>query len=229
VRRGLLRRPPRWAVVAAVAAAALAGAGIAVAASLGVTSKSVTVHTAAASIAPTTCTVSAADADSYVSSGSPSSNFGTATSLNVQSAGLLGSDMRTFVQFNLGACGMPANSLVTAATLELYLYAAPGSSRTYDVHRATASWTEGGITWNNQPATSASATASVSTGTTDNVTLAWNVMGDVQAFVDGTANNGWRIKDRDEDPLLGTQLGQFRSAEHGTAAQRPVLEITYYP
>jgi hypothetical protein len=224
-----IRRPSRFLVLGAGALTALVATGMGVAALLGVTSTSVTVYTAASSIPPTVCTLSAADADSYVSSGSTSSNFGTATSLNVQASGVLGSDMRTFVQFSLAPCSIPANALITAAALDLYLYAAPGADRTYDAHRVTASWTETGITWSNQPGTAASATASVSTGTTDNVTQTWDVMSDVQAFVDGTANNGWRIRDQNENPLLGTQLGQFRSAEHGTASQRPTLEITYYP
>jgi len=222
-------RPPRFLVLGAGALTALVATGIGVAALLSVTSESLTVHMAATSIPPTVCTLSAADADSYVSSGSTSSNFGTATTLNVQAAGILGSDMRTFVRFSLASCSIPASSLVTAASLELFLYAAPGAARTYDAHRVTASWTETGITWSNQPGTAASVTASVSTGTTDNVTLPWNVTSDVQAFVDGTANNGWRVIDQDENPLLGTQLGQFGSAEHGTASQRPILEITYYP
>ena len=222
------RRPSRFLLLGAGALTALVATGIGFAALLGVTSESVTVHTAASSISPTICTLSAADADSYVSSGSTSSNFGSATTLNVQASGVLGSDMRTFVEFSLSSCSIPASSLVTAASLELYLYGAPNAGRTYDVHRVTASWTETGITWNNQPGTVASATASVSTGTTNNVTLTWDVTSDVQAFVDGTANNGWRIRDQDENPLL-TQLGQFRSAEHGTASQRPILQITYYP
>jgi len=222
-------RPPRFLVLGAGALTALVATAIGVAALLDVTSKSVTVHTATSSISPTTCTLSTADADSYVSSSSPSSNFGTAATLNVQAAGILGSDMRTFVRFMLGSCSIPASSLVTAASLELYLYAAPGAARTYDAHRVTASWTETGITWSNQPGTAASATASVSTGTTDNVTLTWDVTTDVQALVDGTANNGWQVRDQDESPLLGSQLGQFRSADHGTASQRPILEVTYYP
>ncbi len=92
----------------------------------------------------------------------------------------------------------------------------------------SASWTETGITWTNQPAVAASATSSVVTGTTSNVTLTWAVTADVQAYVDGTANNGWRIKDLTENSSTA-RTGQFRSAEYGTASQRPILEITYYP
>ena len=51
---------------------------------------------------------------------------------------------------------------------------------------------------------------------------------DVQAFVDGTANDGWRIKDQTESAVVA-RTAQFRSAEFGTAGVRPMLEITYYP
>lgn len=200
--------------------------GVALAATIGVSSTKLTTSTRAASIAATTCTLSAADADSYVNEASAGSNFGTATTLDVRSSSA--GDRRVFVQFSLTTCSIPANSLITAANLKLRMYAAPTASRTYEAHRVSASWTETGITWTNQPAVAASATSSVVTGTTSNVTLTWAVTADVQAYVDGTANNGWRIKDLTENSSTA-RTGQFRSAEYGTASQRPILEITYYP
>jgi hypothetical protein len=58
--------------------------------------------------------------------------------------------------------------------------------------------------------------------------LTWTVTADVQSFVDGTANNGWRIGDATENSATA-RSAQFRSDEYTTAAQRPVLEVTYYP
>jgi hypothetical protein len=218
------RRLPRLA--AALALTTLALAGGALAASLGVTSSSLTVSTYASSITPSICTLSAASNDAYVSQASASSNFGTATALNVRSSAA--ANMRTFVQFSLSSCAIPANALVTSASLKLFMNSAPTASRTYDAARVTGSWTESTATWSNQPAVAASASASVSTGTTSNVTLAWTVTADVQSFVDGTSNFGWRIKDATEDSATA-RTGAFRSAEYGTAAQRPVLTVTYYP
>jgi hypothetical protein len=60
------------------------------------------------------------------------------------------------------------------------------------------------------------------------VTLSWDVTADVQAFVDGTADNGWRINDQTEGSATA-RTGQFRSAEYGTVSQRPILEVSYYP
>ena len=218
---------PRLHVTVGVIGLVLATAtGVALGATLGVSSATLTTSTGAASISPTTCTLNAADADSYVDGLSTGSNFGSATTLDVSSS-LLG-DRRTFVRFSLASCSIPGNALVTAASLRLVMYSAPSASRTYDAHRVTASWTEGGVTWSNQPAAAASATSSISTGTASNVTLAWTVTADVQAFVDGTTNNGWRIRDQTENAAIA-RTGQFRSAEYGTAADRPMLEVTYYP
>ncbi len=219
-------RPPRAAVLAAAVVSVLLGAGVGLAAALGVVSKPVTVHTAAASISPTTCTLNAANNDSYADQLNPGSNLGSSTTLDVRS--FSGSrNKRTFVQFSLASCSIPANSLITGASLSLFMYTAPTATRNYEARRVSASWTEGVITWTNQPAV-ASPTSTIATGTTSNVTLTWPVTADVQAFVDGTANNGWRIGDQTESSTTSRQ-GQFRSAEHGTASQRPVLAITYYP
>lgn len=202
------------------------GVGIAIAASLGVTSGRLTVSTGASSIAATTCSLNAATNDSYVSQASPTSNFGTATTMSVRSS--LTANMRAFVHFNLASCSIPANALVTDASLKLFMNSAPTASRSYDAHRVTASWTEAAVTWSNQPAVAASATSTVATGTTSNVTVKWTVSSDVQSYLDGTTNYGWRIKDQTEDAATA-RTGQFRSAEYGTASQRPVLDISYYP
>ena len=201
--------------------------GVALAVTFGVSSTKLTTSTGASSITPTTCTLSAADADSYIDQNSAGTNFGTVTNLDVSSRSG-NRNRRTFVRLDLASCSIPANSLITAASLKLFMYAAPTASRTYDAHRTTASWTEAGITWTNQAAVAGAATSSVTTGTTANVTLTWTVTADVQAFVDGTANNGWRISDRTESSGI-VRTSQFRSAEYGTAAQRPILEATYYP
>ncbi len=224
--------PIRWVLFVAVLVAVVA-TGVGFAAALAITPKSLTVHTAASTVPVSTCTLTAS-ADSYVHVGSGGTNFGTATTLDVRSAvtlGLLPDDKRSFVRFNLSSCAIPTNARVDAATLTMFMSTAPSESRTYDLHRVTASWGETSVTWNNQPAVATLATGSIATGTTANVTRAWNVVSDVRTFVDGTvANNGWRIKDQVEGGLLGNAYeGRFSSREQATTTQRPTLAITYYP
>ena len=73
----------------------------------------------------------------------------------------------------------------------------------------------------------ATATASVPTGTTNGVTLQWNVTADVAAFLAGTApNDGWVVKDVNEG--TGSEF-RFASRETGTVASRPQLAITFAP
>lgn len=214
-----------WILAAAIIGTGLA-AGTALAATLGVSPQQLTVHTAAVSIDPITCTLNSADADSYVYELNPLTNFGSAANLDVRSQLL--NNKRSFVMFNLASCAIPAGALITAASLDLFMFTAPAVGTTYDARQVTGSWTEAGVTWLNQPTVAASATASVATGTTAGVTLSWNVSSDVQAFVDGTANNGWRIGDVTESSVTSRE-GQFRSAEFGTASQQPILSVTYYP
>ena len=214
-------------VAASIASAAIACAvfaGLAAAAALGLSPRSLTVVSAAASVPLSTCTLSAA-ADSYVDSDllRAGSNFGTAATLSVQSSAL--ANRRAFVRFDLTACANFADARVTAATLTLVATSA-AAGRTYDLHRVTASWTETVITSNNQPAVAGSATASAATAVGP---MSWSVAADVASFVAGTAANfGWRVRDRTEGAALSA-TSSFASRENGTAANRPRLVIEYYP
>jgi hypothetical protein len=176
-------------------------------------------------IAPTTCTPAPA-ADSHVSELLLLSNFGTSATLDVRS--LLLDNARAFVRFDIGSCSIPGNALVVGASLELRLLTAPSASRTHDVYRTTAAWTETGVTWSNQPGVAGTATASAEAGTAPNVTLTWDVTTDVRAFVSGTANHGWRLSDRTESSVT-SRAAQYGSRQHGTPGSRPMLSITYFP
>jgi hypothetical protein len=95
-----------------------------------------------------------------------------------------------------------------------------------DVYRVTETWAEGTITWNGQPAISASGTDSTTTPTSPGC-MTWTVTADVQAIVDGTSNFGWRVSDSIEDS--GTaQETIFRSREDfSVPPERPSLEVHF--
>ena len=225
----MTRRRSVVSLAGGLAAAVVAlGGTIAAAASLPITAKKLTAFTAASTVPLSSCTLTAA-ADSYVDGAvlNSGSNFGTATTLSVRSD-VLG-NRRAFARFDLSGCTGFTNPRITSATVQLFLSTAPSSSRTYQLHRVTATWSETGITWSNQPATAASATATVDTGTTSGVTLSWTVTSDVQSFADGTTTNfGWRVRDATEDALTAV-TGTFASREDGTATRRPKLVVSYYP
>ena len=214
----------RW-TLAALAACALVG-GTASAAPLGLAPARLTVDSQAVSLAPTTCTLHATAADSYVSELDLLANFGAVTTLEVRS--LLLGHRRTFVRFDLGPCSLPAEALVTSASLGLHLSGAPTAGRTHEARRVTSSWTETGITWANQPLVTLFATATATTGTAAGVRITWDVTSDVQAFVAGAPNHGWRIADASEGSAI-ERRAVFSSAEHGVASERPTLTVSYYP
>lgn len=219
----------RTCVIVAVLAGALGAAVVASAAALGVAPARLTSHDAAASVAASTCTLSApaADADVDGSLLTMNSNFGSSPDLRIRSSTL--GNRRSFVRFDLSSCAIPAAARVTNATVTLYLTQSPNSSRTYEIRRVTAGWAEGTVTFANQPATAAAATSTTSTGTTSGVTLSWPVTTDAQAFAAGTAtNNGWRVVDSSEGALLAID-STFGARERASAGERPQLIVTYYP
>jgi hypothetical protein len=226
------RRPRGWRwSLALVVASIVLGSGVALAASLAITSTNLTTSTILAAVPISTCTLTSS-ADSYVDQATlqQGSNFGGATALQVESSqtlALIPTNKRSFVKFDLSSCSIPAVAAVQSATLSVYLSTAPNQNRTWNINRVTAAWTEGAITWSNQPASTSS--TSVTTGTTSNVTLQATVTSDVQSFVSGSqTNNGWRYSDSVENSSTARN-GQVRSREFGNAAQRPTLVVNYYP
>lgn len=171
--------------------------------------------------------------DAWIDQARATQNKGTDTNLRVLPAAR--KLRRAVVLFDLSS--IPESGCVGSATLELKLTAVQNTARTFAVHRVTQSWTESGVTWNRSDASTswtaaggdfaASASALVSTGTTNGATLQWDLTADVQAFQAGTAPNyGWLVKDANEG-----SGGEFRFAsdEYNTVASRPQLAITFAP
>jgi hypothetical protein len=224
-------RRHRRLLLAVVTASLLLGSGVGLAASHSIASSSLTTATILAAVPISTCTLSPS-ADSYVDQATlqQNTNFGTAATLQVESSrtgGLVSTNKRSFVRFDLSSCSIPAAAAVQSATFSVFLSTAPNQNRTWNVNRVTAAWTENVITWSNQPASTSS--TSLTTGTTSNVTLQATVTANVQSFVSGSlTNNGWQFSDSVEDS--GTaRNGQFRSREFATVSQRPSLVVNYYP
>lgn len=165
-------------------------------------------------------------ADAYVSKYNPNSNFGSSyLCVRSWSSG----PARTYIRFDLD--NIPPGSKITSATLNLYMYDAPSSSRKLWCHIVTSSWTETGITWNSQPPVSPTGFSPVYTGTSNGKWLLWDVKPSVQKFVakDASsyqANYGWQISDGDEGSSI-IEEAKFESRE--SSSNRPYLEVKYYP
>ena len=200
-------------------------ASVAYAATLLVTTSRITTSSTSVSIPPTTCTLTPV-ADAALDRATQNSNYGNLTSLAVRS--LSGNNQRrSLVRFDIASCGIPATAVIRTSQLTLVPSSGPASSRTYNVHRVAAAWNEATVTYANQPSFVAGPTADTVTGVTP-ATLSWSVSSDISAFIAGTTNNGWLIKDSVEN--AGTSIETvFGSSENATAGNRPSLTITYYP
>lgn len=161
--------------------------------------------------------------DSHVRQDSAGSNYGSMGNLRVRSQS--GSnDRRSYVKFNFN---FPSGVTISHANLKLYMHSAPSASRSYDTYRVTDSWTESGVNWDNQPSVEGSPTATASIGTTAGQWVSWDVTADAQAFISGTTNSGWQIRDSSEGSSTAREA-LFYSRDYATnESLRPVLEISF--
>jgi len=81
-------------------------------------------------------------ADTFVSSGTPRTNYGSSIILVVQPGAT------SYVQFNLGT--LPPGAIVSKATLRLYVDAV-SKSGTFDVYQLNSGWSENSLTYNTPP------------------------------------------------------------------------------
>jgi hypothetical protein len=227
----------RSAAVAYVAVAVMLAPSIGVADTVTLGTKTLTVfRTCILTATPsTTTTVS----DAAVQQNSATSNFGTATTMNVQSLTL--QNQRALLSFDLTKCNpaIPSTASVKTGTLRIYITVVPATCRTYDIFRLGTTWSESTLTWNNQPSgtslnnpPTAQRTSSISAGltlctyTTPNQYVTFDVKTDVAAFVAGTTNAGWMIRD-DAESSATPMTGTFSTKNADVVAQAPQLIVTY--
>jgi hypothetical protein len=155
------------------------------------------------------------NADAWIDSGSTSQNKGSDSVLKVFSKS--GANNRTLVGFALPAA--PPGCVVQSATLRLNASSAR-TGRTLRAERVTGTWTEGGVTWANQPTTDAASAVTTASGTG---WREWSVGQSVQStYGAGSANVAFMVRDASEN---NDHEQQFRSRESGTSP--PQLVVTF--
>ncbi|WP_437678287.1 DNRLRE domain-containing protein [Sorangium sp. So ce131] len=174
----------------------------------------------------------AGSTDATIREGAATTNYGAATTCEADGDDGAGVDKSCLLKWTLS--GVPAGSAVVSASITLQV--TDGSSHTYSLYEVKRAWSEPQITWNNATSTTAWATAGAK-GATDRGSLIGSVTGAagsrtvtlnaagvalVQGWVDGTSNNGVLIASSSNTDGI-----DFASSEHGTAASRPKLTITY--
>ena len=163
--------------------------------------------------------------DARVDEEHPGTNYGNSGTLEVESQE--DKNQRSFFKF---AIPLPPGTLISDATLNIFMTDAPGLSRVYDLAAAASGWSEGSIDWATQPGALLTATNSAMTGTANNIWMQFSVGADVSAFVSGSlANNGWRLSDREENSSSSPRAS-FASSEYDAHPElRPYLDVTFTP
>jgi len=161
-------------------------------------------------------------ADAQVVSGKPTLNYGTNTSMYVQSAnsGSYGNE-RIWLKFSL----TNVSSAVTGARLKMYCWKAAGESMPVVALGSTDdTWTETGLNWNNQPDVSVAlpqSTNTLSTGITG-VWYTWDVTSFVSNQWSGDKLASLSLKAITEN-AAGTNSYGFEAREYSSS--QPILEL----
>ena len=166
-------------------------------------------------------------ADAQVASGSTkvNTNYGTGTNIYVQSSSTnsFGNE-RSWLKFDLST--IPVGATINSAILKLWNWKSTGASldaAVYDVTNDT--WTETGITWNNQPALgSVLDTVTLAAGAVNNW-YNWNVTSFVQSQFAGDKTVSLAVKAATEGSAdaIAPSYG-FDAREYGSNA--PLLQVS---
>jgi hypothetical protein len=200
-----------------LAALTAIGVGAGYAATLSVSSHHL--WTGAQTLTKSTCTVTGAT-DTYIDENKQNQNNGNSTTLSVQPD----TNKRRYglISFDLSSCAIPATGGADSATLKLVVTSAPNASRTLTVTPIASTWTPS-TTWSSAPTYSGTNTTTFATGTTNNATLSIPVTVDVDDFIKGATNLGWRVAD------LGTPGANDTTtfASSDASSNKPQLVINY--
>lgn len=165
-----------------------------------------------------TCTINPSQ-DTYVDESNATSSFGSAAYVGTRT----GTSQRayTFVQYDLSSCNIPATGGADSAVLKFTVLQAPTATRTIAVAPVSSTWAET-LTWNaSKTLTIGSNTTTFSVGTTAGAVVSATVTNDVDGWIRGGTNHGWRLMDTG----IGTQTTAFDSSE--ATSGLPQLVINY--
>ncbi|RKH68983.1 CBM96 family carbohydrate-binding protein [Corallococcus aberystwythensis] len=165
------------------------------------------------------------EADTYVWSSSPTTNYGTAQNLWVDT-----SKGETYLRFNLS--GLPAGAHIASVMLQALAYSgasAGGDGSVYAHLVPDDTWSETGMTWNNRPAVTGERLGSWwlwnPNSTPKPLQVGVNFDPKLKAPVQQALDSDGLVSFRLMSPGYQTV---YRSREHGVASERPKLIINYF-
>jgi glucose/arabinose dehydrogenase len=157
-------------------------------------------------------------ADTYANEAAPTTNFGTSASLAARGTSTA---YIPYLRFTLPAA--PTGQVLTGATLRIRTSGETfaGSANTFSVQRASDSWTETGLTWNNRPPLIAGSIGTVANTVPNTVYQIPLSVSAVQAML-GTSTTLALSS-------TGTDSMWFSSRNATNASYRPQLSLTFAP
>lgn len=168
--------------------------------------------------------------DATPSHDAPSTITGSANNLAIRNeyggGGSSGWESDGVIRFDISS--ILTGSIIQSATLNLFYFdwvTSDPVGRSLTIYRITSSWNENTVTWSNQPSYASQSTSSSIVPSQKSVWMAWNVTDDVQSFVNGVANYGWKITDETYWGTSNIPMALLASKEH--FSYYPYLEINY--
>jgi hypothetical protein len=171
--------------------------------------------------------------DSQIDANASTTNFGSATSLNVAAKGGTGQASRAIVQFDLSAF---PNIGVKRADMGLTVSSVGNKTGSYEAHLLTNLWQESSVTWTNRLTGTAwttlggdfnatsSAAVTINGGSATPATYIWGITADVQNWYGGTQNFGHAIL---ENPSVGNDVNGILFNSRESASSTPTLALTF--
>ena len=124
--------------------------------------------------------------DTHIRAGSPTSQYGTGTSIG-SNYGSTSGDLHILIQFDVSS--IPNTSTVSSAQMDLWHWGNTGSGDIVNAHQITSTWVES-VTWNTAPTYSASVTDTLTYASGLNVWRYWTGLTSItQQWVTGAATN----------------------------------------
>jgi hypothetical protein len=172
--------------------------------------------------------------DATIRQAAATTNYGNATTCQIDGDDGSGADKSCLVRWDVTS--IPLGSTVESASITFRV--TDSSSNVYDVYAILRDWTESNVTWNAYASGSAWQTPGA-LGSADRGTLVGTISGStgyrtvtlnaaglaqIQSWVDGASNFGLVVAHASHTNGL-----DLASSEHGTAAYRPKLTVTYLP
>ncbi len=163
--------------------------------------------------------------DAMISSASANTNYGNTDYLLMSSFANLNNSViaRSLVQVDLS--GIPANAVIVSAQLNLSSNVHIGNYLSLLIQRATESWSENLVTWNNQPSTTTSGQIICSSLGGANSDCVIDVTNFAQNWhINQYENHGILLRLFLETP---TNQLQYYSSDYSNTAKRPTISIKY--